>query len=189
MHSMVQEKPWAGWHGLASLSSSSWSISVSHSFVCHVQAPGVREALGAAVAQDPEGPASFPSTSRSPASPAGLATPRQQAPGHAAAKSCAHCGCTSTPLWRRDRATGLTMCNACGIYYKQHGRQRPAELAAAAASPRVALQAYSGEIMHGAPRCVQRAHQASSCGSQAQGGTVWETGHCMLCCQLCLLAF
>ena len=142
-------------------------ICFSHSVVCCAQADGVRAALGPARAQDSEGPASIPSTSFSPASPAGLATPRQQARGHAAAKSCAHCGCTSTPLWRRDRATGLTMCNACGIYYKQHGRQRPAELAAAAPSPRVALRAHSGEAVRGALRCGQWGCEASSCGSQA----------------------
>eukprot|EP00891_Asterochloris_glomerata_P007391 jgi/Astpho2/7391/Aster-01980 len=135
------------------------------------QAAGAKAALEAAGVQDCEEPASFPSKSRSPVSPAGLATPRQQAPGHAAAKSCAHCGCTSTPLWRRDRATGLTMCNACGIYYKQHGRQRPAELAAATASPRVALRVHSGEIVRGALRCVQWTLVASSFSSQAQGGT------------------
>ena len=43
-------------------------------------------------------------------------------------KSCANCGIESTPLWRKDRPTGLVMCNACGIYYKNHGRHRPVEL-------------------------------------------------------------
>jgi len=39
--------------------------------------------------------------------------------------NCAHCGTSNTPLWRKDRNTGLIMCNACGIYLKTHGRNRP----------------------------------------------------------------
>lgn len=44
------------------------------------------------------------------------------------AKSCVNCHCTSTPLWRKDKTTGLLYCNACGIYYKNHGKHRPVEL-------------------------------------------------------------
>lgn len=28
--------------------------------------------------------------------------------------SCAHCETVKTPLWRKDRSTGLLLCNACG---------------------------------------------------------------------------
>lgn len=35
---------------------------------------------------------------------------------------------TKTPLWRHDKATGQAFCNACGIYYKTHGRPRPIRL-------------------------------------------------------------
>ncbi|CAG9460836.1 unnamed protein product [Pedinophyceae sp. YPF-701] len=45
------------------------------------------------------------------------------------AKVCANCHTTSTPLWRKDKQTGTLMCNACGIYFKNHGRHRPVELA------------------------------------------------------------
>ena len=38
---------------------------------------------------------------------------------------CANCATSSTPLWRKDRITGLVMCNACGIYLKTHGSNRP----------------------------------------------------------------
>lgn len=41
---------------------------------------------------------------------------------------CANCGVTKTPLWRNDKATGKSYCNACGIYFKTHGRPRPARL-------------------------------------------------------------
>lgn len=53
---------------------------------------------------------------------------KQPAQGKPGQKLCYNCGTTSTPLWRKDRATGIMMCNACGIYYKNHGRHRPIEL-------------------------------------------------------------
>jgi hypothetical protein len=38
--------------------------------------------------------------------------------------TCTNCGTTKTSLWRRDKA-GLPVCNACGLYYRLHGRPRP----------------------------------------------------------------
>lgn len=37
---------------------------------------------------------------------------------------CFNCNTDYTPLWRRD-ADGNTTCNACGLYYKLHGKHRP----------------------------------------------------------------
>ncbi|KAI8607615.1 hypothetical protein BC830DRAFT_1049679, partial [Chytriomyces sp. MP71] len=39
-------------------------------------------------------------------------------------RTCANCGTTETPLWRRD-ADGKPTCNSCGLYFKLHKTRRP----------------------------------------------------------------
>lgn len=39
-------------------------------------------------------------------------------------KVCLNCGTKETPLWRRSR-NGADLCNACGLYYRNHSEHRP----------------------------------------------------------------
>ena len=40
---------------------------------------------------------------------------------------CANCNTTKTPLWRRS-VKGEPLCNACGLFWKLHGVNRPLSL-------------------------------------------------------------
>ncbi|KAJ3345516.1 putative electron transfer flavoprotein subunit [Entophlyctis luteolus] len=54
--------------------------------------------------------------------PASLAPPAREAN---ARPQCMNCGTTETSAWRKD-CGGRTVCNACGLYKKQRGYDRPA---------------------------------------------------------------
>ncbi|KAF8847500.1 glucocorticoid receptor-like (DNA-binding domain), partial [Acephala macrosclerotiorum] len=40
---------------------------------------------------------------------------------------CTNCETKTTPLWRRT-LSGAPLCNACGLYFRLHGINRPLSL-------------------------------------------------------------
>ncbi|KAG0207409.1 hypothetical protein BGX28_001348 [Mortierella sp. GBA30] len=58
-------------------------------------------------------------------------SPEASAPGSAKTAKvsrqliCFNCKVTQTPLWRRTPDRKHSLCNACGLYYKQYGAHRP----------------------------------------------------------------
>ena len=76
-------------------------------------------------------------------------------------KVCANCGTSNTPLWRKE--AGQHMCNACGIYYKNHGYHRSMDLAKApsrttGSHPRCQGVSHAGSVAGGGGR-----HTGLSC--------------------------
>lgn len=41
------------------------------------------------------------------------------------AQVCKNCGTQSTPFWRKDKADGKPLCNACGLYFSKNESHRP----------------------------------------------------------------
>jgi hypothetical protein len=90
---------------------------------------------------------------------------------------CTNCGTTTTTLWRRN-AEGEPVCNACGLYHKLHGVNRPLAMrkdgiqtrkrkpksnsAAAAAAAAVAAAAAANHTNSVAAGAASMEHQHSS---------------------------
>ncbi|KAJ6484068.1 hypothetical protein C8R45DRAFT_296313 [Mycena sanguinolenta] len=48
---------------------------------------------------------------------------------------CSHCGTRKTSVWRRNK-DGEQVCNACGVYYRVNGRERPLSMKPSKVKPR-----------------------------------------------------
>ncbi|GLB43343.1 putative GATA zinc finger [Lyophyllum shimeji] len=77
------------------------------------------------------------------------------------ALSCANCGTSTTPLWRRDDV-GNNICNACGLYFKLHGTHRPNSMKKTVIKRRKRVPAAAG----GSPQHARAA--AGALGEQQQ---------------------
>ncbi|KAJ7253888.1 hypothetical protein C8J57DRAFT_1347847 [Mycena rebaudengoi] len=113
-------------------------------------------------------PSPSPSDSSGRLSPLFSPLPLPSASLHPAQpKECSHCHATSTPLWRRDPATHLTLCNACGLYLQQRNKMRPAALIAA--DQQDADTDADADVAPDAPRC-------SHCNTHRT--SVWRRSKC-----------
>jgi transcription elongation factor Elf1 len=80
-------------------------------------------------------------------------------------KICYNCGTMSTPLWRKDRNLNIIMCNACGIYFKNHGRHRPISLSSGVQSKPAKKESSMSVKLLG-----EAAHQAAHASLKAIAG-------------------
>ena len=60
--------------------------------------------------------------------------------------TCYNCGTNKTPLWRRTADKKHSLCNACGLYYKQYSQNRP--VAYRVKSPRTSKKQSSYQDIH-----------------------------------------
>ncbi|CAG8609700.1 7895_t:CDS:2 [Ambispora gerdemannii] len=62
-------------------------------------------------------------------SPSQITSPIISGLRHDEIPQCSNCGVRETPAWRRDLQGVALLCNACGLYLKNKGVQRPTEIA------------------------------------------------------------
>ncbi|GAB5593879.1 hypothetical protein Unana1_08779 [Umbelopsis nana] len=84
---------------------------------------------------------------------------------------CFNCKVTKTPLWRRTPDRAHTLCNACGLYYKQYGSHRPLHIRQKPAVPSVVTAA----PVRAAPYPVMSTNQSEGCANCHQTQTpLWR---------------
>ncbi|KAF9961635.1 hypothetical protein BGZ72_002726 [Mortierella alpina] len=93
---------------------------MEHDTVSAPQSPSPCSSSSESGDKSPMGSPTMASRSLSPeaASPSKCSKPSRQL-------ICFNCKVTQTPLWRRTPDRQHSLCNACGLYYKQYGAHRP----------------------------------------------------------------
>ncbi|KGG50119.1 GATA-4/5/6 transcription factor [Mitosporidium daphniae] len=78
------------------------------------------------------------------------------------ATRCGHCNTTETPLWRRG-SNGQSLCNACGLYFKQHRQYRPS----LPNTGWLSTGGYDAEIMNGGANIANMSNAGSGMNSSS----------------------
>ncbi|KAJ3307743.1 hypothetical protein HDU76_004410 [Blyttiomyces sp. JEL0837] len=84
--------------------------------------------------------------------------------------TCTNCKTTATSLWRRTRE-GLPLCNACGLFQKLHGRDRPQSMKAEVVKRRRRARGTGGAGGGGSSSNGGRAKGAGGAGNAVGGSS------------------
>lgn len=85
---------------------------------------GKKQRGGGGAVSDSNGGGSSNSSVASPKGAAGGANNNNSSSMNSKDMSCTNCGTLTTTIWRRN-VRGEMVCNACGLYFKLHGVNRP----------------------------------------------------------------
>lgn len=83
-------------------------------------------------------------------SPYSSSSSRSRNPQNQAPKQCSNCGTLTSSMWRRT-ANKQVACNACGLYYKLYGVNRPIEMRKDIVYPRNRYSKLNGGQPKGSP--------------------------------------